>query len=184
MKYIRFELGRISVPSEHNLSRVSNKSPKVLLCLFILTHIGTALCNAIPMSDSDIMFYSTHQSTVELNEEMQKRLHDKDEIEKAGDDLVGALNDIKSEVEFTDFLRLLSDISRDGIPEKHMAVVCTRVTAALKDMNWEDVGQSKKLFVLTIRFIFRNLFFWALSIKVFRPLMDQCGKNSGNSPLN
>ena len=79
---------------------------------------------------------------------MQKRLHEQEEIMKDGTDLVEALGRIKTEADFTFFLRQLSDVSRDGIPEKQMAAACGMVVSALGAMEWGEIGQSKRVFLV------------------------------------
>ena len=77
---------------------------------------------------------------------MQKRIREKEEIEKEGTDLADALNQIKNEGDFTDFLRQLNDVSRDGIPERQMSAACSKVVTALGEMEWGPIGESKIVF--------------------------------------
>ena len=62
-------------------------------------------------------FAPPQQNTVGLNGAVRKRLLGQGEIKKSRDDIVESLYAIKSEADFTEFLRRLGDISRDDIPE-------------------------------------------------------------------
>ena len=98
--------------------------------------------------DVNIMFRLTHHHTKDLSEAMQKRMQEQEEVLKAGTDLVEALQQIKTENDFTFFLRQLNDVSRGDISEKQMTAACAKVVSALQAMEWGDIGQSKNYFSL------------------------------------